>query len=126
MAIATLTGCVISTLFGAADHTYVRSEKGHTWECFGSGSGGSDLCSGDGDLDFADCLSYSRFTLPNGVVIPGLSRYADMAYLTQGLCHQASNRILCAAGLTVAGAGGFDWSIWVYSAYGSEGVPGPD
>lgn len=113
---------------GVLEHTYVASDDGYSWECFGSNTGGRVLCLDDGDSSIADCLSYNRNYASGTNAMPGISTYADITYGVHGVCHQASNRILYAtgaAGVTVASAKGYPWSQFLYGTYGSEGVPWP-
>ncbi len=42
--------------FGA-HHTYVTSDKGHSWGCMGNSSGGTELCSGSGNVAMALCMA---------------------------------------------------------------------
>lgn len=124
---ATLVGYSIPAQFNKRwDHTYVQSDDRYTWECFGSDAGGSPLCSGIGDSSFADCLSHPRFfTFGGRRTVPGITKYAGITYGTTGVCHQAANRILYPAGVIVAAANGYGWSLFLYDTYGTEGVPWP-
>ena len=38
-----------------AEHTYVTSSGGHFWPCRGRANGGRQICSGNGNIDKADC-----------------------------------------------------------------------
>lgn len=104
------------TLFGhaipvratrALDHTYVTSDGGHSWGCYGRSSGGRAICSGHGNLAEAECLSQ-----PNG--------QAGIRYFRTGVCHQSANRILYAAKTIVAAARGARSSFFRWGVYGLD------
>jgi hypothetical protein len=107
---AKLRGYAIRTLAGRADHTYVKSSAGHVWPCFGRGAGGKLIAHGDGDADFADCLSEPDST-------------AGIDYLSTGVCHQAANRILYPARAIVSRAKGFRVSAYFFGVYGLGAWP---
>lgn len=94
------------------DHTYVTSSCGFSWGCFGRAATGTPLAAGIGDSAIADCLS-------KPVSAPGVRPWvcAGLTYLIDGVCHQAANRILYPAGITVAGCAGYSWSVLTYGAY---------
>lgn len=101
------------------DHVYADSDDGLRWCCFGRDTGGSSLDQGNGDSSFADCLSKPIFhASPTTTVIPGVSRYADVAYLLDGVCHQAANRILYPAGVLVDKARGYGLSSFLFNTFG--------
>ncbi len=103
---STLTGWAVSTAGGLADHTYVTSDDGRgPWGCFGRSSGGKPICHGTGDGGVADCLSQPSST-------------AGIVYGVTGVCHQAANRILLPAGVTVSAAKGYAASHFLYGTYG--------
>lgn len=102
-----LAGCAIPIPSNFADHTYVRSESGVAWPCFGRSSGGKVICSGHGSFDHAQCLA-----LPTGS--------GGITYGVTGVCHQAANRILWPAGTTVSNAKGARGSIFVWGVYGRD------
>lgn len=79
------------------DHTYVASSVGDLWPCPDgcTCTGGILLAKGYGDRNVADCLSYDKHT-PVRPSPPIGSRYADLEYGIDGVCHQMSNRILYA------------------------------
>jgi hypothetical protein len=52
-----------------------------------------------------------------------LNSPAGIVYGRSGVCHQAANRILHPAGLTVAGSGGYATSVFVFGAYGRGAWP---
>lgn len=107
MPTGTLTGHAIRMATLRADHTYVTSDSGHVWPCFGRGSGGTPISSGIGNISKADCLSNP------------LSR-SGIAYGITGVCHQAANRILYPSGATVSKARGYRWSLFSYGTYGND------
>ena len=98
---------VMGPLGAAADHTYVISSAGHSWGCFGRSAGGTALSSGPGNYATADCLSN-----PNAE--------SGLVFASSGVCHQAANRILFPAGLTVSAARGARFSIFMYGVYGVD------
>lgn len=100
-----LTGHRISTMLGRIDHTYATSDAGHAWGCFGRSTGGAVLRSGSGDASIAACLA-------------GTDGKAGILYAVTGLCHQAANRILHPAGITVGGARGYAGSVMFYGKHG--------
>jgi hypothetical protein len=108
---ATLSGCSIPASFNRnVDHTYVISSCGLSWGCFGRRSGGSSVVSGSGSSIIAHCLSHPNET-------------AGIKYLITGVCHQASNRILYPAGITVDGSHGYGASVMLYGIYGLGSWP---
>ena len=94
-----------------ADHTYVEcANGGRGWACFGGKTGGHVIRSGTGSTVRADAIA-----TPN--------EQAGLAcYLINGVCHQAANRILLAAGITVEGARGYGVSHAMFGVYGRVGV----
>lgn len=95
----------------AWDHTYVVSSLGLRWGCFGRDRGGRLIRGAAGSTPLADCLSK-----PNS--------QAGISYLRTGVCHQAANRILHAAGqLTVAGCNGYAVSTFMFRVYGLGAWP---
>ena len=121
---ATLVGYSIPAQFNKRwDHTYVQSDDRYTWECFGSDAGGSPLCSGIGDSTARIACHIRDFLLSAEGALPGITKYAGITYGTTGVCHQAANRILYPAGVIVAAANGYGWSLFLYDTYGTEGVP---
>lgn len=92
------------------DHTYATSSCGYTWGCFGRDAGGTDVVEGIGDSFVAECLSYPR----NGAI-----EYAGLTYLVHGVCHQATNRIIDPAGLSLdSSVGGYRVSLLRFGRYG--------
>ena len=90
-----------------ADHTYVTcGNGGKAWSCWGGKTGGALLRQGTGSTRRAD-----RIAAPD-------ERGGITCYLLNGVCHQAANRILLPAGITVRGARGYWVSEAVYGTYG--------
>ena len=90
-----------------ADHTYVVSSEGDTWGCFGRTKGRRKqlIAQGAGEVHIALCLSRQDST-------------AEIDYGRKGVCHQAANRILYTAGVTVSRAQGFFASAFIFGVYG--------
>lgn len=107
MANGTLTGHAIKMVNLPADHTYVTSDAGHVWPCFGRSAGGVAICSGAGNISKADCLSNPQ------------SR-SGLSYGITGVCHQAANRIMYPVGATVSKARGYRWSLFSYGTFGND------
>lgn len=90
-----------------ADHTYVTCGNGSVrWSCWGGKQGGSALRQGGGSTNRA-----------NAIAEPD-ERAGITCYLINGVCHQAANRILSPAGVTVHGAKGYYVSEALYGTYG--------
>ena len=87
------------------DHVYVLSSRGHRWPCFGRDAAGVTIIAGAADL------ARSAF-------LAGEDRSAGIRFKATGVCHQAANRILYPAGLTVFGAHGYFLSQLAYGPYG--------
>ncbi len=92
-----------------ADHTYVLSDDGYVWPCFGRSSGGHKICYGSGSSAQAECISKPDST-------------ADLVYAITGVCHQASNRILWPTSnhSIVSEAKGYWASAFLYGTYGTK------
>lgn len=91
----------------AADHTYVMCSTGaKAWGCWGGKTGGTFLRQGQGSTKQADAIAE-----PN-------ERAHIKCYLINGVCHQAANRILLPAGITVMGARGYGVSEALFGPYG--------
>lgn len=92
-----------------ADHTYVTCKnRGAAWGCWGGKTGGKILRQAAGSTKRA-----------NAIAEPD-ERANITCYLVNGVCHQAANRVLLPAGITVRGAKGY----WVSEAlYGPFGRP---
>lgn len=103
----TLIAMHYGTVGGLADHTYVKCSTGNVaWGCFGGKTGGYPLRQGNGSTKRS-----ARIAGPNET--GNLS-----CYLINGVCHQAANRILFPAGITVTGASGYSISRSMFGIYG--------
>lgn len=110
-ATATLQGFVTPAFnLPFMEHTHVESSCGSRWGCFGGDTGGVSIASGMGDSTVADCLSYPQW-------LPAV--YAGLYYLITGVCHQAANRVLYPAGVTVSRA---KWYVPSHNAFGAHGL----
>ena len=95
-----------------ADHTYVEcGTGGKAWACWGGKSGGTVLRRSTGSTKRANAIAR-----PN-------ERAGIRCYLINGVCHQAANRILLPAGITVRGARGYDVSESLFGTYGRPRGP---
>jgi hypothetical protein len=93
-----------------ADHTYVEcGTGGKGWSCWGGKTGGAELRRGVGSTKRADGIAGSD------------GRGGITCYLVNGVCHQAANRILLPAGITVRGARGYEVSEALFGTYGRPG-----
>lgn len=93
----------------AADHTYIECGTGAKgWGCWGGKAGGATLRQGTGSTERADAIAE-----PN-------EKAGVSCYLFNGVCHQASNRILQAAGLSVDGVRGYTFSVAAFGHYGRQ------
>lgn len=97
---------------GLADHTYVKCSTGNVaWGCFGGKTGGNPLRRGDGSTIRADKIA-------------GPNEDGNLnCYLINGVCHQAANRILFPAGITVTGVSGYSISHSLFGTYGRPNLP---
>lgn len=100
-----------TTMFAKlADHTYVEcGNGGKAWSCWGGKSGGRDLRDGSGSTKRADKIAQKD------------EKAGIKCYLKNGVCHQAANRILFPAGITVRGARGYSISEALFGTYGRVG-----
>ncbi len=90
-----------------ADHTYVEcGTGGKAWSCWGGKSGGTALRRSTGSTKRANAIAR-----PN-------ERAGIRCYLINGVCHQAANRVLLPAAITVRGARGYDVSEALFGTYG--------
>jgi hypothetical protein len=90
-----------------ADHTYVEcGAGGKAWSCWGGKTGGTALRHGAGSTRRANAIARRS------------ERAGIKCYLVNGVCHQAANRILLPAGITVRGARGYDVSEALFGTYG--------
>jgi hypothetical protein len=97
-----------------ADHTYVVACNGvNGWSCWGgtSGDGSHALGSGAGSTKRADAIAGAD------------QRGGITCYLINGVCHQAANRILSPAVITVQGARGYGLSSAMFGTYGRPSGP---
>lgn len=98
-------------LANQADHTYVKcGTGGKAWGCWGGKTGGTELRRGTGSTKRANCIAK-----PN-------EKAGIKCYLINGVCHQAANRILLPAGITVRGARGYSISEALFGTYGRVGI----
>lgn len=98
-------------VFGLADHTYVEcGNGGRGWKCFGGKTGGHAIRTATGSTARADAIA-------TPTEHSGLACYA-----VNGVCHQAANRILLAAQITVEGARGYGVSHAMFGVYGRVGI----
>jgi hypothetical protein len=94
-------------LLKLADHTYVAcSTLGKAWGCWGGNTGGTEFRRAPGSTQRADAIAEPD------------ERAGITCYLVNGVCHQAANRILLPAGITVQGARGYAVSSALFGAYG--------
>ncbi len=90
-----------------ADHTYVECGTGaKAWSCWGGKTGGTKLRQSAGSTRRANAIAR-----PN-------ERAGITCYLVNGVCHQAANRILLPAVISVRGARGYDVSESLFGTYG--------
>ena len=95
-----------------ADHTYVMCGTGaKRWSCWGGKTGGTELRRGTGSTARADAIAQPD------------EKANIKCYLINGVCHQAANRILFPAGITVAGARGYGVSESLFGPYGRPSGP---
>ncbi len=93
-----------------ADHTYVQCSTGKkAWGCWGGKTGGHELRRGEGSTKRCDKIAQSD------------ERAGIKCYLINGVCHQAANRILLPASITVRGARGYSISEALFGTYGRVG-----
>lgn len=93
-----------------ADHTYVKcGTGGKAWSCWGGKTGGTELRRAAGSTRRADEIAGAD------------ERAGITCYLVNGVCHQAANRILLPAGITVNGARGYEVSEALFGTYGRPG-----
>lgn len=101
-----------SLFAGLADHTYVKCGTGvKAWSCWGGKTGGTELRRGVGSTKQANTIAEPD------------ERAGIRCYLINGVCHQAANRILFAAGITARGARGYDVSEALFGTYGRPRGP---
>ncbi len=115
----TLIGMAIplgTTIIGkAADHTYVKcGTGGKAWRCWGRSTGGRNIAQGSASTKRAGAIATQNGTASNQSA--GLK-----CYLVNGVCHQAANRILVQAGVTIRAAHGYWISSALFGTYGKVG-----
>ena len=95
----------------AADHTYVECGTGEkAWSCWGGITDGETLRRAAGSTKRANKIAQSN------------EKAGIKCYLINGVCHQAANRILLPAGITVRGVRGYSISQALFGPYGRIGV----
>lgn len=95
-----------------ADHTYIQCGTGaKAWGCWGGKTGGEELRRATASTRRADAIAAAD------------ERAGIQCYLVNGVCHQAANRILFPAGITVRGARGYDVSEALFGTYGRPRGP---
>jgi len=100
----------IEAVANLADHTYVTcGTGGKGWSCWGGKMGGTELRRGVGSTRRADEIAGAN------------ERGGITCYLINGVCHQAANRILFPAEITVRGALGYEVSEAIFGTYGRPG-----
>lgn len=93
-----------------ADHTYVACGTGTMgWGCWGGKKGGTELRRAMGSTARAAAIAGAN------------ERAGITCYLINGVCHQAANRILLPAGITVEGARGYPVSLAIFGPFGRPG-----
>ena len=93
-----------------ADHTCVEcGPGGQGWRCWGGKTGGTEFRRGAGSTRRADQIAGAN------------ERAGITCYLINGVCHQAANRILLPAAITVRGARGYEVSEALFGTYGRPG-----
>lgn len=115
-----------------ADHTYGigfadDGTRQYLWPCGGDhdGKDAHAIASGTAYEPECDCLSQR-------LADPATKGLAGIIYGVDGVCHQATNRILCTAGIEVNGAKGYKksgderaWKYLTYLLYGRLGIKRP-
>jgi hypothetical protein len=76
------------------DHTYVRSDDGCVFPCWGISENGKQICSGVGCSNQATCIA-------------GSESEAGIIDAITGVCHQTANRILYKTEMIVSNAVGY-------------------
>lgn len=90
-----------------ADHTYVEClGGGKGWSCWGGKVGGRIIGQGTASTNRADCIAKPD------------EKAGIRCYLVNGVCHQAANRILIEARITVRKARGSSISTALFGTYG--------
>lgn len=100
-----------SMFAGLADHTYVEClGGGRAWGCWGGKTGGRVIGQGSGFTKRANCIAQEN------------EKAGIRCYLVNGVCHQAANRVLIEAKVTVRLARGYSISSALFGTYGRRGV----
>lgn len=113
----------IEALKRYADHTYaigVNDETGKEliWHCGGDFEGGRKLTTGKAEGSQCDCISRRKED-------PGpAGGLAWIRYAVDGVCHQATNRIIYPAGLEVTKAKAYRVSYNLYGRLGLKAIDG--
>ena len=95
---------------GLADHTYVKCGSGSVaWKCWGGDQNGQELGRAQGSTARADAIAQPD------------QKAGICCYLVNGVCHQAANRILLPAMITVSKARGYSVSQAMFGSYGRVG-----
>ncbi len=102
---AVLRGLTTPISYLSWDHTYVESDCGWIWRCWGSYTQGQPPTNGVGNSFLANCLSKPLGT-------------AEITYGIDGVCHQTANRILLPTMTRVSSARGYNVSLYTYGDYG--------
>ncbi len=98
-----------TTFANLADHTYVEClGGGKKWGCWGGKTGGRVIAQGPASTTRADCIAKPD------------ERAGIRCYLVNGVCHQAANRILIEARVTVRMARGYSISSALFGTYGRK------
>ncbi len=108
----TLIGMAYPTklLLKLADHTYVKCGTGKkAWACWGGKTGGRTIAKGTGSTKRANAIARAN------------EKAGIKCYAINGVCHQAANRILLPAGVTVKDALGYRVSTSLFGTYGKVG-----
>jgi hypothetical protein len=94
-----------------ADHAYVEcGNGGKAWHCWGGNTGGTALRQAPGSTAQADCIAQPD------------EKAGIRCYLINGVCHQAANRIVMPANITVRGVRGYQVSNALFGTYGHVGM----
>jgi hypothetical protein len=93
-------GTISAFVVGIKQHSYVTTSDNRAFGCFGRTTNGTLEGSGQGDCDRADCIANFQIGGPSGWKgkVIGTS---GIVYGLTGVCHQAANRILQVAGISL-------------------------
>ncbi len=121
-------GAFIEPIKSNADHTYAvgyddAGKRNYLWPCGGDHDQNQrSIGHGMAFQPECDCLSQTRTD-------PLTKGLAGIRYGLDGVCHQATNRIMCTAGLEVNDALGYKskgWKYLTYTLYGRLGLKARD